>query len=89
MFTSRRLDGRAAAAIGLVDRCVPDDQLDDAVDRLTAEIIANSWGTNRITKALMRAADGMTRSEALHHERTVPFGRPEDMHDRLARAPQR
>lgn len=89
MFTSRRVDGRTAAAIGLVDRCVPDDQLNDAVDQLTAEIVENSWGTNRIAKALVHAADGMTRAEALYHERTVPFGRPDDMHERLRRSPRR
>ena len=29
MFTSRRIGGADAAAIGLVDHCVPDDELDD------------------------------------------------------------
>lgn len=83
MFTSRRIDGRAAAVIGLVDRCVPDDELDAAVDSLTAEIVANSWGTNRIVKRLLDDRAQRTRAEALQHEREVPHGRPPDMAERL------
>ena len=40
MFTSRRLGGRDAAAIGLVDRCVADGDLDQTVRDLAAEIVA-------------------------------------------------
>ena len=58
MFTARRIDGRGALAIGLVDRCVPDDELDATVDTLAAEICANSAGTNRIVKRLLRRARG-------------------------------
>ena len=85
MFTSRRIDGRAAAAIGLVDRCVPDDELDDAVDELAREILANSRGTNRIVKRLIATQSDLGRTDALLHERSLPFGLPDDMSERMSR----
>ena len=85
MFTSRRIDGRAAAAIGLVDRCVPDDELDDAVGELTREILANSRGTNRIVKRLIATQSDLGRTDALLHERSLPFGLPDDMSERMSR----
>lgn len=83
MFTSRRISGTEAAAIGLVDRAVPDEELDAAVSNLAAEILANSWGTNRIDKRLLADAADRTRTGALLHERELPHGRPEDMEARL------
>ena len=83
MFTSQRVDGTEAAAIGLVDRCVPDDGLDAAVADLAGRILANSWGTNRIDKQLLADRDGRTRAGALMHERSMPYGMPEDAADRL------
>ena len=85
MFTARRIDGAAAEAIGLVDRCVPDDELDAAVDTLAAEICANSAGTNRIVKRLLRERMDRNRPEALQYERSSPHGVPEDMAERMAR----
>ncbi len=83
MFTSRRIDGPTAAAIGLVDRCVPDDELDATVDALATEILANSRGTNRIVKALIADGAARSRPEALLHERELPYGVPGDMAERM------
>ena len=85
MFTSRRISGADAASIGLVDHAVPVDELDQHVNMLATEIVANSWGTNRIDKALLAAGATMSRREALLHEREMPFGRPDDMQERMAR----
>ncbi len=85
MFTSRRIDGRTAETIGLVDRCVPDDELDAAVDALVTEILANSSGTNRIVKRLIATQSDLGRTAALTHERSLPFGMPDDMHERMSR----
>lgn len=89
MFTSRRIDGATAASIGLVDRCVPDEELEGVVRALALEIAANSLGTNRIDKRLLADRDERTRSEALLHERTLPHGVPEDLRDRMRGAPGR
>ncbi len=83
MFTSRRISGTDAAAMGLVDYCVADDELDTAVARLSAEVLANSRGSNRIAKALVAAAGERSWREALLFERTMPFGMPEDMAERM------
>lgn len=89
MFTGRRIDGAEAARIGLADRCVPDAELDAAVETLAAEIVANSWGTSRIDKQLLAASARMPRDEALAHERTLPYGFPDDMAERMAGATRR
>lgn len=89
MFTSRRITGSEAATIGLVDHAVPAADLDARVEALAAEVVANSWGTNRIDKALMATQSTMTRREALDHERTRPFGMPADMQERMQRPKKR
>jgi enoyl-CoA hydratase len=83
MSTSRKIDGAEAARIGLVDRCVPDDELDAAVAELATAIVANSAGTNRIAKKLITDRGELTRTEALLAERTLPHGRPDDMAERM------
>ncbi len=84
MFTARRISGVEAAAIGLVDHCAPDDELDDTVAQLAEQILANSRGTNRIVKKLIADRFERPRSEALLHERSRPHGMPEDMAERMA-----
>ena len=83
MFTSRRIDGLTAADIGLVDRCVPDGELDGTVDALAIEILANSRGTNRIVKQLVADRAERSRTDALDHERQLPYGLPADMAERM------
>ena len=85
MFTSRRISGSEAAEIGLVDRCVPETDLDATVAALAAEIVANSAGTNQIVKRLLDDRSERTRREALLHERELPHGVPGDTRDRMRR----
>lgn len=85
MFTSRRIDGSTAAEIGLVDRVVPDDELDATVADLAGEIARNSPGTNRRVKRLLDDGANRPRSNALLHERSLPYGTPEDMQERMSR----
>jgi len=84
MYTSRRISGAQAAEIGLVDRVCPETDLDATVAELAAEITANSWGTNRIAKALLEGNAGRFRSDALLIERTAPFGFPKDRAERMS-----
>jgi len=65
---------------------VPDDELDAAVDVLVTEILANSSGTNRIVKRLIATRSDLDRTAALAHERSLPFGLPDDMHERMSRS---
>ena len=83
MFTSRRISGREAVEIGLVDRCVPEGELSDVVTALAAEIAANSAGTNRIVKRLISDRFEGSRNAALLNEREMPHGRPDDMAERM------
>ncbi len=83
MYTARRISGADAAAIGLVNRSTPDDELDRAVDELAAEIVANSWDTSRFDKAILADTRDMDRDQALAYERSTPYGRPRDMAERL------
>ena len=84
MFTSRRIRGAEALAIGLVDHCVADEELSSVVSSLAQEIATNSSGTNRIVKRLIDDRREMVRSEALRRERTMPHGVPDDMAARMA-----
>ncbi|WP_420452321.1 enoyl-CoA hydratase/isomerase family protein [Ilumatobacter sp.] len=83
MYTSRRIDGREAQRIGLVDRCVADAELDATVAQLTSEVLANSRGTNRIVKRLLDDGAQRARHDALVHERHMPHGVPDDMQERM------
>lgn len=83
MFTARRLSGTDASHIGLVDHCVPDDELNTTIARLTGEILSNSRGTNRIVKRLIADRFERSRDDALRHERSLPHGRPDDMAARM------
>lgn len=87
MFTSRRIPAQAAAELGLIDRVCADDDLNQVVAKLVKEILKNSWGTNRIDKALLKSGFGMSRKDALRHERSMPFGLPDDMAERMKRPP--
>jgi len=84
MFTARRISGTEAAEIGLVDQVVTDGDLRDTVDALASQIAANSAGTNRIVKQLIADRYERTRPEALLHERALPYGRPDDMAERMS-----
>lgn len=83
MFTSRRLSASDAAEIGLLDRVAPEADFDEVVGTLASEITSNSWGTNRIDKALIQSHGGRSRADALLVERGLPYGMPEDRKARM------
>ena len=84
MFTSRRIDGQRAAAIGLVDRVCAESELDASVEDVAREIAENSWGTNRIVKRLLGSHADCPRTHALAFERQLPFGMASDRKERMS-----
>ncbi len=84
MFTGSRVTGTQALALGLVDQVTPDDALEETVTALAAEIGANSRDALRIIKSLLRDSAATPRRQALEAERTLPYGLPADIGDRLA-----
>ena len=88
-FTSRRISGAEAKELGLVDHVCPESELDHRVDDLATEICSNSWGTNRIVGSLLRTQADMSRTDALQHERGLPFGMPSDSRERMKSRPGR
>lgn len=83
MFTTRSVSAREAEAMGLVNRCVADADLDSAVEDMAADIVRNSWHSHRGNKALMNASEAMTLDEALAHEIVASPGVGPDFADRV------
>ncbi|MFE9575253.1 enoyl-CoA hydratase/isomerase family protein [Nocardia sp. NPDC006044] len=86
-FTAEAVDGRYGAAIGLVDLCVPDAELEREVEKLVTAICANSAGSHRIYKSLLEHHRGSRRTVALLFERSLPFGFADDFGERIAKRP--
>jgi enoyl-CoA hydratase/carnithine racemase len=55
VMTCRPFDGREAKEVGFVNRVVPDDQLDAAVEDLVAQLVDKSPYTLEVTKHHLRA----------------------------------
>lgn len=82
-FTARRISGVEAAEMGLAVRTVPLGELDGAVAITAGQIAANSSGTVSKMKRLITDSQNMPRTEALQRERSLPYGRPDDMEERM------
>ena len=82
-FTARRITGIEAAQVGLAVRSVPLEELDAAVANTAGQIAANSSGTVSKMKRLITDSQNMARAEALLRERELPYGRPDDMEERM------
>ena len=67
-LTGREYTGRQAEAMGLVNMCVPSAELDDAVAALVADVLSQSWFSNREHKKLYLATDGMRLADGLAFE---------------------
>jgi enoyl-CoA hydratase/carnithine racemase len=89
MFSAQPIGAEEAATLGLVDVLAEDDALDAALGELASQVIANSWHTNRETKKLLAATDGMTLAEGLEYEFENYPGFAPDHAQRLARFSRR
>jgi enoyl-CoA hydratase/carnithine racemase len=83
MLTGQPIDGREAAAIGLANRCVADDDLERETRELAEQIAANSWHTLRADKQLVNEGQRYTLQEGLQFERRTSPGASPDMAERL------
>jgi enoyl-CoA hydratase/carnithine racemase len=83
MFTGTPVSGAEALALGLVNYCVPDAELEEFTRKLTATIVANSWHTMRADKWLVNEGQKLSITDALAFEREKSPGRGPDMAERL------
>jgi enoyl-CoA hydratase len=64
MFTCRTYDGRRAEQINLANFCFPDAALEEELDKLAADILANSWYSNQVCKRVLIETDALPLHEA-------------------------
>jgi enoyl-CoA hydratase/carnithine racemase len=83
MYTGTPITGQRAAEIGLANRCVADEELENATRELAAAIVANSWHTLRADKRLVNEGQRYTLAEGLAFERRTSPGAGPDMAERL------
>ncbi len=83
MLTGRVVTGVEAAAIGLVNACVVEDQLEAATQELARTVALNSWHTLRADKRLVNQGQRYTLAEGLAFERRTSPGAGPDMAERL------
>lgn len=83
MFTGSPINAAEAEQIGLINRCVADEQLESTARELAAAIVANSWHTLRADKRLVNEGQRYTLAEGLAYERRTSPGAGPDMAERL------
>ncbi|MGD8831948.1 MAG: enoyl-CoA hydratase/isomerase family protein [Pseudomonadales bacterium] len=83
MFSGRVVDGAEAAAVGLANRCVPEDELMTAAVTMARGFLANSWHTLRADKLLVNGGQDRTLADGLRFERETSPGASPDMAERL------
>jgi enoyl-CoA hydratase len=84
-FSARSYSGRDAEKMGLANFCVPDDELDAAVQAFARDVLANSWRSSRAIKKLIDDTESMPLKAGLAHEIYRSEGRGPETADRLAR----
>ncbi len=83
MFSGRVVSGAEAAAMGLANRCVPDDELMRSAIAMGQGFLQNSWFTLRADKMLVNQGLNYTLADGLAFERNNSPGRGPDLEDRL------
>lgn len=83
MFSGRVVSGTEAAAMGLANRCVPDEQLMQAAESMARGFLENSWFTLRADKMLVNKGLNYNLADGLQFERSNSPGRGPDLEERL------
>ncbi|MBV9996552.1 MAG: enoyl-CoA hydratase/isomerase family protein [Caulobacteraceae bacterium] len=84
MFTCATYSGAEAVAMGLANRCFPDETFFADVEAFARVILEQSWFSHRANKRLLVDTDGMTLDAGLGHEIYHTSGRGPDMQERIA-----
>jgi enoyl-CoA hydratase/carnithine racemase len=64
MYTCRSYSGAQAFEMHLANFCFADDQFEAELARVAADILANSWFSNRVNKRALLESDGLTLRES-------------------------
>ncbi len=83
MYSGRVVDGVEAERIGLANRCVSEEQLQESTDDWARSIVANSWHTLRQEKKQMRLLSDLSRDDGLKWAREDGPGVAPDMLQRI------
>jgi len=68
LLLGERVDGASAAEWGMVDRCVPDDSLEDEAERVAAALAGSATVAIGLTKWLLHAGRGASLEAHLRDE---------------------
>ena len=85
MFTCRSYTGREADDMHLANFCFPDAEFDTELARLTADILANSWYANQVTKRALIESDGLSLRDSHALELFKNEGLAPDAAQRIAK----
>ena len=85
MFTCRSYSGTQAHEMHLANFCFTDDQFESELSRLSADIIANSWYANQVSKRALIASDGLSLGDSHELELFKNEGLAPDAAQRVAR----
>jgi len=85
MFTCRSYSGVQAHDMHLANFCFRDDQFDEELGRLSADILANSWYANHVSKRALIESDAQSLREAHALELFKNEGLAPDASQRIAK----
>ena len=85
MFTCRSYSGTDAHDMHLANFCFPDDQFDVELKKLSADILANSWYANQVSKRALVESDGLSLRDSHALELFKNEGLAPDAAQRIAK----
>lgn len=83
MFTTRTYTGEEAVAMGLANRCFPDEDFEAEIEAMARAILATSWFSNRANKKLLEYTDGLSLNDGLRFEFDLNEGVGPDVVQRI------